>query len=78
MRRSLFEISVKLVYRYLFNNRKGIANALTLGLDRRSCAEGLVSHTLSERLSSNCAKGSLSIAIKNSLKERGYSLKKST
>lgn len=44
------------VYRYLFNNRKGIANALTLGLDGRSCAEGLVSHTLSERLSSRpCA-----------------------
>lgn len=44
------------VYRYLFNNRKGITNALTLGLDGRSCAEGLVSHTLSERLSSRpCA-----------------------
>ena len=40
------------VYKYLSNNRLGIKNALTLGNDGKSCAEGLVSHILSERISS--------------------------
>lgn len=40
------------LYKYLRNNREGIKNLLTLPEDSsKSCAEGLVSHVLSDRLS---------------------------
>jgi hypothetical protein len=44
------EKTAKEIFKYVFNNRKGAVNALTLDTGG-SCAEGLISHILSERFS---------------------------